>query len=52
MSPGHPDKVADYISESLLDAYIKQDRTHASPWRSRSRTSMLPLVVRSHPMPL
>lgn len=25
MSPGHPDKVADYISESLLDAYIKQD---------------------------
>ena len=27
MSPGHPDKVADYISESLLDAYIKQDPT-------------------------
>lgn len=25
VSPGHPDKVADYISESLLDAYIKQD---------------------------
>lgn len=21
--PGHPDKIADYISESLLDEYIK-----------------------------
>lgn len=25
VSPGHPDKVADYISEYLLDRYIEQD---------------------------
>ena len=25
VSPGHPDKVADYISEYLLDRYLEQD---------------------------
>lgn len=27
VSEGHPDKVCDYISDSVLDAYLEQDRT-------------------------
>lgn len=30
---GHPDKVADYISDSVLDAYLALDKTPASPAR-------------------
>lgn len=33
---GHPDKVADYISDSILDACLAQDKTRrgrrAKPW--------------------
>ena len=30
VSEGHPDKMADQISDAILDALLKEDRAHAS----------------------
>ena len=35
VTEGHPDKMCDQISDAILDAFIRQDRTHASPARRR-----------------
>ena len=40
VSPGHPDKVADYISEYILDRFIEQDPN--TRYKSRTTTYRWP----------
>jgi len=47
MTEGHPDKIADQISDAVLDAILADDPTAASPARRSSRRA-LAFVRRDH----
>ena len=40
VTEGHPDKVCDYISDSILDAYLEQDRHAHVACETWSSTTM------------
>ena len=51
VTEGHPDKIADQISDGVLDAVLRDDPTAASPARRSSTPGWSSSPARSRPAP-
>jgi S-adenosylmethionine synthetase len=51
VSEGHPDKIADQLSDAVLDAIISQDPHARVACETLVKTGMVFMVVKSPPLP-